>query len=113
MATLNLNLWRDKIEAVLRDYASIPYSYSQFRKQTVFDRIQDHYLIVILGWEAYRYEHGCTVHIEIIGDKIWVQRDGTEDGIALDLENAGIPREHIVLGFKPAEVRPMTGYAVA
>lgn len=43
---------------------------------------------------------------------MWIQRDGTEDGIALDLENAGIPKDHIVLGFKPPEVRPMTGYAV-
>ncbi|MEQ8757304.1 MAG: element excision factor XisI family protein [Coleofasciculus sp. G1-WW12-02] len=50
--------------------------------------------------------------MDIIGNKVWIQRDGTEDGIALDLENAGIPKDHIVLGFKPPEVRPMTGYAV-
>lgn len=112
MATVSLDQWRDVIEQVLCDYAAIPYSYSAVKKETVFDRTQDRYLIVILGWEGHRYEHGCTLHIEIIGDKVWIQRDGTEDGIALDLENAGIPKDHIVLGFKPLEVRPLTGYAV-
>ncbi len=81
--------------------------------RTVFDRSQDRYLVLALGWEDPRYEHGCMVHIDIIGDKIWIQRDGPETGIALDLEHAGIPKEHIVLGFKPPEIRPLTGYGVA
>ena len=113
METINLEQWRDWIERILRDYASIPYSYSNVRKETVFDRTQDRYLIMILGWDGYRYEHGCTVHIEIIDDKVWIQRDGTEEGMALDLEQAGIPKDHIVLGFKPPEVREITGYAIA
>ncbi|MGF1514101.1 MAG: XisI protein [Elainellaceae cyanobacterium] len=91
----------------------IPYSYSPVKKQTVFDRTQGRYLVLILGWEGYRYERGCTIHIEIIGDKVWIKRDGTEEGIALDLENAGIPKDHIFLGFKPPEVRSLTGYAIA
>lgn len=113
MAAANLEEWRDVIEQVLQDYAAIPYSYSEVKKETVFDRKQDPYLIMVIGWEGHRYEHGCTVHIDIIGNKIWIQRDGTEEGIALDLEKAGIPKDHIVLGFKPPEVRPLTGYAVA
>ena len=113
MATHYLDSWRNVIEQTLRAYAAIPYSYSKVKKETVFDRDQDRYLILIVGWDDHRYEHGCTVRIDLIGDKVWIQRDGTEDGIALDLEQAGIPKEHIVLGFKPPEVRPMTGYAVA
>jgi hypothetical protein len=112
MDTSRLEQWREVVEQVLSDYAAIPYSYSEVKKETVFDRTQDHYLVLILGWEGYRYEHGCMVHIDIIGDKIWIQRDGTEAGIALDLENAGIAKEQIVLGFKPPEVRPLTGYGV-
>jgi hypothetical protein len=46
-------------------------------------------------------------------DKFWVQRDGTEYGIARELEDAGIPKERIVLAFHLAEDRPFTGYAVA
>jgi len=112
MDTSRLEQWREVVEQVLSDYAAIPYSYSEVKKETVFDRTQDRYLVLILGWGGYRYEHGCMVHIDIIGDKIWIQRDGTEAGIALDLENAGIAKEQIVLGFKPPEVRPLTGYGV-
>ncbi|MUL38470.1 hypothetical protein BWI75_19605 [Gloeocapsopsis sp. AAB1 = 1H9] len=44
---------------------------------------------------------------------MWIQRDGIEAGIAADLEEAGIPKKHIVLGFRPPEVQKHTGYAVA
>jgi hypothetical protein len=45
--------------------------------------------------------------------KVWIQHGGAEDGIASQLVAAGIPREHIVLAFKPPEARPLTDYAVA
>jgi hypothetical protein len=45
-------------------------------------------------------------------EKCWIQRDGTESGIAHDLEAAGIPKDRIVLAFRPPAVRPHTGYAV-
>ena len=52
------------------------------------------------------------IHVELIKDKIWIQYDGTEEGIATDLLEAGVPKEHIVLGFRPPEIRPYTGFAV-
>jgi len=45
--------------------------------------------------------------------KIWIQRDGTERGIASDLTEAGIPNDHIVLGFREPELRQYTGFAAA
>ena len=36
-----------------------------------------------------------------------------EDGIAYELEAAGVPKSDIVLAFHSEEVRPHTGYAVA
>ncbi|MCP4540432.1 MAG: XisI protein, partial [Chloroflexi bacterium] len=38
--------------------------------------------------------------------------DGTSPGVALELAEAGIPREDIVLGFRPPYVRPRTGFGV-
>ena len=49
----------------------------------------------------------------MIDGKVWIQRDGTEQGIAGDLVQAGIPKDHIVLGFHPADIRQHTEYAVA
>lgn len=65
-----------------------------------------------IGWENKKRVHGCLVHIDIINDKIWIQRDGTEQGIANELVNSGIPKENIVLAFHPTEVRQYTEYAV-
>ncbi|WP_448572638.1 element excision factor XisI family protein [Trichothermofontia sp.] len=53
------------------------------------------------------------VENEIIDGKVWVQRDGTEDGVTDDLVAAGIPTSDIVLGFYEPSVRPYTGYAIA
>ncbi|MEH2378129.1 MAG: element excision factor XisI family protein [Nostoc sp.] len=56
--------------------------------------------------------HGCLVHIDIINDKIWIQRDGTEYGMANELVNAGIPKNKIILAFQPADIRQYTEFAV-
>jgi hypothetical protein len=108
-----LDPYRRIVEEVLRERSAIPYSHGQIHDETVFDRQADRYVLVTLGWDGQRRVHGCLVHVDIIDGKVWIQQDGTEDGIAGDLERAGIPRSHIVLAFHPAEIREHTGYAVA
>ena len=67
-----------------------------------------------VGWKEPTYRlHFCLIHVDIIDCKIWIQRDGTEDGIAYDLEEAGVPKSDIVLAFHSESVRPHTGYEVA
>jgi hypothetical protein len=68
---------------------------------------------MLVGWENDKRVHGCLVHMDIIDGKIWIQRDGTEDGMALDLVRAGIPKQEIVLAFHPPHRRPYTEYAAA
>ncbi len=43
----------------------------------------------------------------------WIQRDGTESGIAVEFEKSGIPKEHMVLAFHQSDIRQHTGYAVS
>jgi hypothetical protein len=109
MDTLEMN--RQLIECILEEYARIPYAHGDIQCMTVFDREHDHYLLVNVGWDPDRV-HGCLVHVDIIDGKFWIQRDGTEDGIACDLEAAGIPKDRIVLAFRSPRVRKHTGYAV-
>jgi hypothetical protein len=109
----NLDAYRRIIETVLTEYAKISYAYGDIQTETIFDRKNDHYLLINMGWNKDRRIHGCFVHIDIINDKIWIQRDGTEEGMAVELEKAGIPKERIVLGFRPPEIRKYTDYAVA
>ena len=42
-----------------------------------------------------------------------MQYDGTKYGVARELADAGVPEDHIVLGFREPEIRPYTEYAVA
>jgi XisI protein len=104
---------RQLIESILKEYARIPYSYGQTLIQTVFDRDNDHYLLMIVGWDGIRRDHGCLVHVDVISGKFWIQRDGTEHGIARELLEAGIPKERIVLAFRSPEMRRLTDFAVA
>ena len=108
-----LDRYRSIIENILREYAQTPYAYGDIRTEAVFDRINDRYLLINVGWDMGRRVHASLVHIDIINGKVWIQRDGTEQGIANDLVDAGIPKDRIVLGFRPADVRPFTEFAVA
>lgn len=108
-----LNLGREVVERVLCGLAAEGYSYGQLTDQVVFDRERDHYLLITQGWDGPRRVHHVLVHLQLIEGKIWVQQDGTERGVALDLIDAGIPKDRIVLGFKSPELRQHTGFAVA
>lgn len=105
--------YRNIIEKVLRDYTQIPYAYGDLQTETVFDREQDRYMVVTIGWDNGLRVHSVLAHIDLRGEKVWVQHDNTEVGIATELAAAGIPKAHIVLGFRPPEVRPYTEYASA
>ncbi|NET60190.1 MAG: XisI protein [Symploca sp. SIO2E6] len=80
--------------------------------QLILDREHNHYLLMLVGWHNQRREYGSLIHIDIKGDKIWIQSDGTEVGVANELLEAGIPRQDIVLGFKSPFKRQFTEYAV-
>ena len=101
------------IRNVLRPYADIRYAYGDIRNEVVFDDENARYLVVSQGRMGKKRVHGCLLHVEIIGGKIWIQRDGTEDGIAGELLEAGIPKDRIVLGFWDAEARKLGEFAVA
>jgi hypothetical protein len=104
---------RQIIQKIISEYARIPYAYGEIERHTVFDRDGDRYLLMIVGWEGVRQVHGCIFMSRLSTDKIWIHRDGTEDGIAGELLEAGIPKERIVLGFKSPRMRKHTGFAVA
>lgn len=46
-------------------------------------------------------------------DKIWIQQDRTDTGIAEELVEFGVPKTDIVLAFKSGFTRKFTEYAVS
>lgn len=108
-----LNIYRQTIRKVLQAYVDITYANVNVKNHQVFDSETDRYLILSEGWDHQQHLHSCLIHVEIINDKVWIQLDNTEDGIAEELIMAGIPKQDIVLGFHEPEIRPYTGFAVA
>lgn len=53
------------------------------------------------------------MHFDIIDGKIWIQNNMTEWDVGEMLEEQGIPKSDIVLGFLKPSTRAFTDYAVA
>lgn len=105
--------YRQIIQKVFREYAKMPYAHGDIKKEVIFDRETDSYLLMAFGWDGAKRIHGCIIHIDIIDGKLWIQRDGTEHGIADDLVANGVPKDQIVLGFRAPDLRQYTDYAAA
>jgi hypothetical protein len=95
MDSLNTE-YRDVIEKILKDYANFIDGDDQVQVELVFDRERDRYLLIETGWQDGYRIYGTLLHIDLIANKLWIQHDGTEEGIAVELVAAGIPKEHIV-----------------
>ncbi len=101
------------VHDLIHEYASHKPSHGEIDTEAILDDKTGHYEVMLVGWDGERRVHGTAIHVDIIGDKIWIQHDGTSPGVALDLVEAGIPKESIVLAFRPPHARPHTGFAVA
>jgi hypothetical protein len=103
---------REIIKRILTEYAAYKISYGEVETETIFDDEKGHYELMHQGWIEKRRIHGCLLHVDIRGDKIWIQHDGTEGGIANELVDAGVPRDRIVLAFHHPDTRRYTDFAV-
>ncbi len=108
-----LKKYQESIMNIISEYAKFKPFYGEIENETIFDTERNHYQLVHVGWENRKRIHGAVIHVDIMDGKVWIQHDGTEDGIALELEEAGIPKDKIVLGFKTPDIRKYTGYAVS
>jgi hypothetical protein len=105
--------YREIIQRLIRQYAQYRSARGEVQVEVIFDEANDHYELSYAGWNGPYRIHGSVIHIDIRQEKIWIQHDGTEGSIAEELVAAGVPRDRIVLAFKPPEIRPHTGFAVA
>jgi hypothetical protein len=106
-----VNEWRALIKQIIREYASFDPSTRDVAVETVFDDEHDHYELVHVGWEGPRRIDGAVLHVDIRDGRIWIQHDGTDQGITQQLLDAGVRPEEIVLGFHPPSHRHLTRYA--
>jgi hypothetical protein len=105
--------YRAVVKRVLREVADMTPSEETIRTELVCDDALGHYQLGQVGWEGKRRVDEVFLHIDVWDGKVWLQHNGTDLRIAQDLVRAGIPKEHIILGFHHPSRRPDTEFAVA
>ncbi|MGV0024534.1 element excision factor XisI family protein [Phormidesmis priestleyi] len=103
------------IKRILTEYVELSNRHSNPGIETflIVDEVKAHYIWMNLGWQNGDRVTGMTVYVRIREGKFWVEEDWTEDGIATDLVQAGVPKEDIVLAFHEPKMRQYTEFAVA
>jgi XisI protein len=76
--------------------SSMQRNVQEYEVQTIFDSERDHYQLLYVGWRGDKRDFGCVLHLDIKQGKIWIQHDGTEEGIANRLVEMGVPKQDIV-----------------
>ena len=113
-SVFTIELGQVLVKQVLQNHADyramLPDSYTS---QPIFDDERGQYLVLDRGWHGDKYLHATPIHISLIDDKVWVQFDDTEEGVATALMAVGVSKEDIVLGFRHPKIRQHTGFAVA
>ncbi|MDQ3815913.1 MAG: XisI protein [Armatimonadota bacterium] len=104
--------YREIVKDLIREYAACKPSYGQVEVEAVLDDDIGHYTLTYTGWIGDERINGDVIHIDIRDDKIWVQHDGTNIGIVDELLEAGVPKEHIVLGWLSPSERQQLNFAV-
>lgn len=105
--------YRQLVQHILEGYSSFKPSYGDVEVEVVVDTTHDHYQVLSVGWNKLERIHGTLIHIDIRDGKIWIQHDGTEEGIANLLVEQGVPKNDIVLAFHPPYKRPYTDFAAS
>jgi hypothetical protein len=108
-----LTHYRQAIQEILTAHSQIQPAYGEIQMKLVFDPNHDRYQLLRTGWQEERRVYGTLIHIDLEGNKIWIQYDGTEVGIANELTDRGIPKDDIVLAYHSPFMRQYDGFAIS
>jgi hypothetical protein len=104
--------YRQLIQELLQAHSEIKAINEEVEAELIFDQQRDRYQLVHAGWSNKRRVYGCVLHLDIKNEKIWIQHDGTEVGIANELSDRGVPKQDIVLAYHSPFKRQFTEFAV-
>jgi hypothetical protein len=102
----------ERVQQFIQQYADQKRASDNIETQVIFDTQHHHYQLVNVGWIENKRVYGCVLHIDVKGNKVWIQHNGTELPVAEELVALGIPEQAIVLGFHAPYKRPFTKFAV-
>jgi aspartyl-tRNA synthetase len=104
--------YQQAIEKIIKDFSEMVVREGT-EVEIIRDREAGHYLVILVGWNDQSRVYGNLIHIDLKDDKIWIQQDRTDTGIAKELVAAGVPKSDIILAFKSVFARKFTEYAIS
>jgi hypothetical protein len=107
-----LSPYRQIIQDILTAHSQIKPVYGEIEMELLFDITRDRYQVLRAGWLQKKRVYGVLIHIDLKGEKIWIQYDGTEVGVANELVDRGVPKEDIVLAYHSLFIRQYDGFAM-
>lgn len=108
-----LNHYQQLVQNILTEHAQIQPAYGEIEMEVLFDTVRDRYQVLRVGWLQKKRVYGVLIHIDLKHDKIWIEYDGTEVGVANQLTEAGVPAQDIVLAYHSPFMRQHDGFAVS
>lgn len=88
--------------------------YHDWVKETLINAAErDYYLLLRVGWDGKKRINHPVFQFDIKDGKIWIQENNTDIEIDRDLEEMGISKKEIVVGFHHPSMREYSDYAVA
>ncbi len=104
--------YRKIIQDILLAHSQIKPDFGEIEMGVLFDKDRDRYPVLRAGWLKKRRIYGALIHIDLKDEKIWIQYDDTEVGVAHELTEAGIPKTDIVLAYHSPVMRQYNGFAM-
>lgn len=77
------------------------------------DLIDNHFQLLMQGWQEDSYTFQCLFHLDIIDGKIWIQWNDTDYSIEEELLKQGVKANEIVIGVNHPKLRKYSDFALA
>jgi hypothetical protein len=102
--------YRDVIKHIIQTYLDDIPPIEGMETIALCDETSDNYMVLNIGWQYPQRIYHALFHLRIKEHTIWIEQDGTEEGVVTLLLEAGIPAEAIEMGYQPVEMRPYLEY---
>jgi len=112
----DLAFYRSTIKKILNDFVKLVLSSSPASDVDtlgIFDEANDLYMVYRVGWQKNYRVSDVSICLRIIDGKIWLEEDWTQEEVAQQLFDAGIPKEYVCFGFHEPFLREPSTTAVA
>lgn len=108
-----VEFYKSLVRQTICDYAAQIPELEGVDQKIIFHEELSYYALLHNGWLRGHRVYGNILHLEVKDGKIYIQHDGTEDGITDFFLDNGVPTHDIVIQRHPPEYRHLTEFAIS